>query len=156
MRVNSLIMTKYSGILFLLVIFIVLFAIISTFSSKFYDKALLFSKDGYENLANAGEYPDSEDKPLLIDSYNFTGRKGVSANNNATNWWQYPIFKVGSYSQITNNLRYRKSPDDGSCIAPEFCGALYKDKHIASNVTKPLPPVQEDSMKKRVNYYHAM
>ena len=152
MKLESSIITKYSGLLFLIVAFIVIFAIISTFSSQFYNKASRFEREGYDNLANPGQYSKSDENPIL-DSYKFTGRKEVNHNNYSTNWWQYPIFKLGSYSQITNNLRYRKNPDDGTCITPDFCGVLYKDEHVLSNISKPLPPVPNGFTKTRVNYY---
>ena len=116
-------------------------------------------KEGYSNysLANnhsPGIFSKSGNDLLLKDSYDFTGRKTVNKNNYNDIWWNYPVFGVGSYSQITNNLRYRKNPDDGVCITADFCGALYKDKHLASNVAKPLPPAPEiTSGSKRVNYF---
>lgn len=113
-------------------------------------------KEGYSNynLANPGIFSNSENDLLLKDSYDFTGRKTVNKNNYNDIWWNYPVFGVGSYSQITNNLRYRKNPDDGVCITADFCGALYKDKHLASNITKPLPPAPEIKPgSKRINYF---
>jgi hypothetical protein len=136
------------GIVFLFVLLLVV--VLTTFlfdSSKF---------EGYSNynLANPGRYPNSEVDPLLKDSYPFTGRKNVDKNNYNDIWWHYPIFGVGSYTQITNNLRYRRNPDDGTCIRADFCGALYKDNQLKSNISKPLPPapsVKPDAV--RVGYY---
>ncbi len=67
-------------------------------------------------------------------------------------WWHYPIFKVGSFDQITNNLKYPNNPDIGNCMRAEFCGALYKTKHLKSNHIKPLLPVN-DSCGTRVGYF---
>jgi|Laugresubdmm15sn_1035100.scaffolds.fasta_scaffold49658_2 hypothetical protein len=108
---------------------------------------------GY-NLANPGKYPNSETEPLLKDSYKLTGKKDVSEKSYSDVWWHYPIFGVGSYAQITNNLKYRRNPDEGTCIRADFCGALYEDKHVTGNISKPLPPapfVSANSV--RVNYY---
>jgi hypothetical protein len=132
------------GILFLIIL---LFVII--FSSFFVDKTTF---EGF-NLANFGKYPKSEIGPIL-SSYPFTGRKTVSNNSYSNIWWNYPIFKVGSFAQITNNLRYRKNPDDGVCITADFCGALYKDGKMKSNYSNPLPVaplVTANSV--RVGYY---
>jgi len=111
--------------------------------------------EGYKNgLAEPGKYPSSEIEPLLKDSYPFTGQKSVSNNSYNNIWWNYPIFKVGSFTQITNNLRYRKNPDDGVCITADFCGALYNDADVKTNVSKPLEPsplITPDSV--RVGYY---
>jgi len=147
---NLLNPNKYSGLIFLIIVFIALF--VSSFSSHLYVKAVKFSKEGYSNN-NPDNYPN--DKPLLADSYKFSGRNTINHNNYNSNWWKKPIFKVGSYSQITNNLRYRKNPDDGTCITPDFCGPLYKDAKVKSNIAKVLPPVQDNPSKKRVNFYNA-
>lgn len=133
--------------------FLFIFLIVIILSSFVFHGAMFEGYSNY-NLANPGKYPTSEDLPLLTKSYPFTGRKDVSKNNYNDIWWNYPIFKVGSYAQVTNNLRYRKNPDDGTCIRADFCGALYKDKQLQSNVSKPLPPaplVTANSV--RVNYY---
>jgi ABC-type multidrug transport system permease subunit len=51
-------------------------------------------------------------------------------NSVSDNWWHYPSYQVGSYAQITNNVRYPTSPDDGTCSPPEFCGSFYKPGSI--------------------------
>jgi len=91
-------------------------------------------------------------EPRLLDSYPSTGRSTVNENTHSDIWWYYPIFKVGSYAQITNNLKNRRNPDDGECRTADFCGALYKDKTIESNIVHPLPPVPVEPGT-RVNYY---
>jgi hypothetical protein len=136
------------GIVFLFIFLLTI--ILTTFlfdNSKF---------EGYSNynLANPGKFPNSETEPILKDSYSFTGRKNVNKNNYNDIWWHYPIFGVGSYAQITNNLKYRRNPDDGTCITADFCGVLYNDNQLKSNLSKPLPPapvVKPDAV--RVNYY---
>jgi len=105
-----------------------------------------------EGLVGMGELNPNSNL-LLSDVYRYTGKKNVSNDNSSGIWWHQPIFHVGSYDQITNNLRYRYNPDDGSCSRAEFCGALYHDKHNQSNFTYPLPPVNQDCSHPRVNYY---
>jgi hypothetical protein len=111
--------------------------------------------EGFQNLANPGLYPASDDLPLLADSYPYTGSKSVTSNNYQDIWWKYPVFRVGSYAQITNNLKYWENPDDGECIRADFCGALYGDKKIQSNIAQPLPPTEFSREGARVNYYNA-
>lgn len=79
----------------------------------------------------------------------------MSTNNYQDIWWKYPVFRVGSYAQITNNLKYWENPDDGECIRADFCGALYENKKIRSNLSEPLPPVEFSPNEVRVNYYNA-
>lgn len=121
------------------------------------------SKEGYSNYnlrsIQPGKVPQSEEDPLLKGIYPLTGSKTVSDKSYNDIWWEYPIFKEGSYKQITNNLRYYENPDEGTCIRADFCNALYKNKKVKSNYILPLPPVQSPNNNKglhaRVNYYWA-
>jgi hypothetical protein len=123
----------------------------------FYSFIMKGNREGYSNNnleLLPGTYPESTVYPIIIDEYPFTGRNSVSNNSVEDIWWHYPIFRVGSYEQITNNLKYPNNPDDGKCSRSEFCGALYKDNQIASNISKPLPPappVTAESV--RIGYY---
>ena len=116
-----------------------------------------FVKEGYSNNnleLIPGFYPETVNLPLLTDSFPFTGSKTVSDNNVSDIWWHFPTFRVGSFTQITNNLKYPNNPDVGQCRGPEFCGALYKEQQVESNIFKPqppAPPVTEDSV--RVGYF---
>ena len=49
-------------------------------------------------------YPLTENNVLIQDSYRITGKNGVSDDQGSKIWWHYPIFKVGSFKQLTNNL----------------------------------------------------
>jgi hypothetical protein len=110
--------------------------------------------EGFDNLANPGLYPISHDKPILYEVYPYSGKKYTN-NNSVTNvWWKNPMFSLSSYAQITNNLRYRKNPDNGRCIRSDICDVLYNDKDMLSNVAEPLPPVPETQQGVRVNYYN--
>ena len=115
-----------------------------------------YLQEGYSNykgaLVGTRDYPGVVDKPLLGTSFPLIGKNNVSDNNYSDIWWHYPIFKVGSYAQVTNNLQYQRNPDDGKCSTAEFCGALYKDNEIHTNVSHPLPPVP-DTPGTRVGYY---
>lgn len=126
-------MNKLKSRILLSMILILLIIIIINYFSK---------KEGYDNYITKtpGILPESESGPIL-DSYPHTGKKTVSNDNASEIWWHYPELKVGSYKQITNNIRYNYNPDIGNCTPAEFCGALYKDKHVKSNIVKPLGPV---------------
>ena len=95
------------------------------------------------DLKTPGDYPVSIDKAILND-YPLIGKNETTNNDYNDIWWRFPIFSVGSYEQITNNLKNHYNPDDGSCIRADFCGALYhNNKHTKSNITLPLPPAEE-------------
>lgn len=100
-----------------------------------------------------GSYPDSDDKAIL-DSYKQIGKNKTSNKNYNQIWWQYPVFTLGSYEQVTNNLQHRYNPDDGKCIRAEFCDAMYYNKHTKSNIITPLPPAEEGNGA-RVGYYRS-
>jgi hypothetical protein len=122
-----------------------------------------------ENLSNLGsspinsnsiikninaKYPFSSSDILLKDSYPLTGRKCIGNDSAYQIWWHYPTFKVGSYDQITNNIRYNNNPDIGNCMPADFCGSLYKEYQTKGNYVYPLPPVKKDYSGTRVNYYY--
>jgi hypothetical protein len=91
---------------------------------------------------------------LLQGDYPRTNRNGISNNGADKIWWHYPIFKVGSYAQITNNIRYPNNPDEGTCMPASMCGALYKDKKHKTNTVKPLPPLNPDCGT-RIGYFNS-
>lgn len=112
-------------------------------------------KEGFSNYslgAASGNYPSAQTEVLLQDSFPITGKNGVSNNGSNQIWWHYPIFKVGSYDQITNNLKYPNNPDTGRCMPADFCGTLYKEKQTQSNYIKQLPPVNANCGT-RVGYF---
>ena len=114
-----------------------------------------FLEEGFSNYylgSTDGIYPSSEVDVLVQDTYPITGKNGVSNDGSNEIWWHYPIFEVGSYDQITNNIRYPNNPDTGRCMPANFCGALYKDKKFKSNYIEQLPPVNPESGT-RVGYF---
>jgi hypothetical protein len=113
------------------------------------------SMEGYSsyNLAAApGDFPKSETEVLVHDFYPPIGKNEVSDDTSSKIWWHRPIFKLGSYDQITNNIRYSNNPDVGTCTPASMCGALYREKQEASNYVKSLPPVNPESGT-RVGYF---
>ena len=104
-------------------------------------------------LTVPGEFPRSVDKPIL-DDYPLINSNGISNNNASDIWQDYPVFGVGSFDQITNNIRYNRNPDDGKCSRAEFCGALYSDAKHQSNEIVALTAAEEGSGA-RVGYYRS-
>ena len=110
--------------------------------------------EGFESRYFAkteGYYPSSVTKAKLND-FPLIGKNEVSNDSASTIWWHYPIFSLPSFKQVTNNLRYRYNPDDGTCSRSEFCGALYHSIKYKRNEVYPLPPA-EVGPGARVGYY---
>jgi hypothetical protein len=107
-----------------------------------------------ENFSNfALDYATVNENELLVGDIYPTIDKNEISNDNASDiWWHYPVLKLGSYEQITNNLKYSDNPDVGSCTPASMCGALYKDKHLGSNYIKQLPEINP-SCGTRVGYF---
>lgn len=84
---------------------------------------------------------------LLADS--FPVRVRLLAENPMKKVTNKPF---GSYKQITNNIRYKKSPDNEFPQYPEFSGAFYGHIQNKSNYAKllPLAPLYNA---RRVNFY---
>ena len=100
-----------------------------------------------------GDFPIAQKSVLVQDTYPAIGKNMISNNGANDIWFDYPIFEVGSYDQITNNIRYPDNPDEGTCMPASMCGALYKDKNIGSNYVKPLPPINPTCPGTRVGYF---
>lgn len=113
-----------------------------------YDTTISRGLGGYE-----GKYPFSETDVLVEDTFPLTGRKGISNNGASNIWWHYPIFELGSYDQITNNIKYPNNPDEGTCMPASMCGALYKEKQLKTNYITPLPPINPNCGT-RVGYFN--
>ena len=133
------------------IIFLTLVLVLGLYLAPF-----LRQTEGFNNLLGSvvGVYPRSVDKPILND-YPLIGKTETSNDNYSDIWKDYPVFPVGSFEQITNNLRYYDNPDIGTCIRADFCGALYHDKKDKkSNIITPLPPADEGSGA-RVGYFRS-
>ena len=111
--------------------------------------------EGYSNYTvegAQGNFPDSQTKVLVQDTYPPIGKNQISNDSASDIWRKYPIFELGSYDQITNNIQYPSNPDEGTCMPASMCGALYHDKNIGSNYVKPLPPLNPECGN-RVGYF---
>ena len=133
-------------------ILILLLALASPFLSKVNEFIRSNIDEGFTLGSTNGVYPCSQINVLVQDTYPITGINGVSDQGGEKMWSKYPIFEVGSFKQMTNNIRYPNNPDDARCTPANFCYALYKDKDMGSNVVTPLPPVDPNSGT-RVGYF---
>ena len=127
---------------------------IDNYSDTFYKKEP-FSNFGNFSASNANfnrVIVNSDTAPLLEGVFPTTNNKHVSNNGSEKLWWHYPSFGVGSFEQITNNVKYPNNPDNGTCSPALFCGAMYKDTQEKSNISVPLESVKYGEGA-RVNYY---
>jgi hypothetical protein len=100
-----------------------------------------------------GEYPKSQEQYLVQDFYPKLNKIGLSNNTASDIWWHFPSFKLGSYKQITNNLKYSNNPDEGTCMPSSMCGTFYHNNQLKSNYITPLPPVNPSATGTRVGYF---
>ena len=110
--------------------------------------------EGYSNYKTnqaMGSYPNAQTEVLVQDTYPPIGKNQISNNTANDIWREYPIFTLGSYEQITNNIRYPDDPDEGTCMPASMCGALYEKKNLGSNIVNPLPPASNSGT--RVGYF---
>ena len=123
------------GLLSLLAIFLVIGLIVPMF--------LKMNVEGME----PGSYPTSVSNPLLIDTYKMKKNPGLSNRNAVDNYnLDFPHFPAGSCG--TNNVRYWRRPNNGTCSPPSFCSSIYEttDQKMSGD---PQPPEGTP----RVNYY---
>ncbi len=118
-------------------------------------RTTLQNRDGYSNytLAGAmGAVPDAQTSVLVQCTYPPIGKNQISNNSASDIWQDYPVFQLGSYEQETNNIRFPKNPDEGTCMPASMCGALYHDDKPRSNIVMPLPPLNPNNGT-RVGYF---
>lgn len=108
--------------------------------------------EGYSNYSLAGARGNAKTDILVQDIYPPIGKNQISNDTASDIWWHYPTFEVGSYDQITNNIRYPNNPDVGTCTPASMCGALYHEKKTGNNYITQLPPVNPDSGT-RIGYF---
>jgi len=108
--------------------------------------------EGFSNFTLEGATGLEEATILVQDTYPAIGKNQVSNKSANTIWQEYPVFELGSYAQVTNNIRYPVNPDDGKCTPANFCNALYKDKNVGSNQVTILPPLNP-TCGTRVGYF---
>ena len=150
-------MLKYKKNIVLGVCFVIVLIIIINIMLPFFNSHLSsmmsegFSK--YNTILNTGKYPSITKELLVQDTFPTTPDKSITTNDYSDVWTDYPVFKLGSFAQITNNLKHMRSPDIGTCIPAGMCGALYERRDNKSNYAVVLPSVVNDG-RVRVNYYN--
>jgi hypothetical protein len=141
---------KFIGSIIFLIVILAVSLYFTSLEAPFIKKFEGFS--GLYDLSTPGSFPKSVSQAIL-DDYPLIGKNETSKNNYNQIWWRYPIFTLGSYEQITNNLQHRYNPDEGTCVRADFCGAIYHDKkNTKSNIITPLPQAEESSGA-RVGYF---
>jgi hypothetical protein len=114
---------------------------------------MLENFSNYNLKLDIGNFPEAQTTVLVQDTYPAIGKNELSNNDANDIWFDYPVFELGSYEQITNNIRYPDNPDEGTCMPASMCGALYKNKSIGKNVIEPLPPLNPNCPGTRVGYF---
>lgn len=106
-----------------------------------------------ENFALAGgPYPKSVEDYLVQDSFPRIDKNGISNLGASDIWWHYPIFQLGSYDQITNNIKYPDNPDEGTCMPASMCGAFYHDKEKMGPYSYGADPITGAPVQLKSNY----
>jgi len=112
---------------------------------------MLYVYGGYtESFATMGDYPSSQSSPLLVDSYPVKKTPALSTDGSEQLYPKQPRTAMSSYDQVTNNNRYWKTPNNGTCSPGEFCNAIYDTKQSLDSVAIPVPADEPT----RVNYYN--
>jgi hypothetical protein len=125
---------------------IILFMLTMVFMFNFINTNFeAFSNYNLENVSS------TQNNSLLLNWYPIKKDISVTDNSYDNIWNKYPTFKLGSYEQITNNLKYFNSPDIGTCIPASFCDSIYNSRQNKTNIITPLPPANSNGI--RVNYY---
>lgn len=105
-----------------------------------------YAQEGFVPLLPA----DVNSSGHLLQYYPNLDPTGKLGDKDASQLWQeYPIFKVGSYDQMTNNIRYPKNPDVGQCRPESMCNVLYGDR-----VEQAMPAFPPSEEKVRVGFYN--
>lgn len=98
------------------------------------------------NLAPGG-YPATLDTLLLNPEYPTPGNV-VTVTPAASSG-----SAVSDYPDLTNNSRYRPSPDNDTCMPMTMCNSFYGLRNERAH--PPPPPIDLSDNRKRVNYYAA-
>ena len=71
---------------------------------------IIIKNEGFSNFTLEGATGLEEATILVQDTYPAIGKNQVSNKSASTIWQEYPIFELGSYAQVTNNIRYPLNP----------------------------------------------
>jgi len=104
-----------------------------------------------ETFIPHGLYPKSVVSPLLSGTYPLKQPGGLSKYTYETQSELYPKWTVGNYEQKTNNVKFWKTPCNGTASPADTCGGLYDAVAVAPDCTPPAPK----HYCRRVNYFCA-
>jgi len=141
-----------------IIIIVLAFPMVANFFSSRKNKENFTSYNINTNYglgSGAGKFPSSLDDFYLQENFPLRPTPGVLEFDHeqaSKMWWHYPIFKEGSYAQITNNLRYPNNPDVGNCTPEMMCGTIYRERKNKSNYVYPAPPINP-RCNTRVGYF---
>jgi hypothetical protein len=107
------------------------------------------------NIKNYSQNKDIQSNFLLSDSFPIKTQNQVNFTNENRKWWHKPVFKEGSYQQITNNLKYFNNPDIANSTPEEFSGAFYSNHQYSTNIILPLSPVPVETNKIRIGWWNS-
>jgi len=107
---------------------------------------LNFIQESFSNLT-PGEVTTTETQVLLQQP--LLNKIGVSNFSSTELMGFSPVFPANSTK--TNNIRYWKTPNNGSCSPPEMCGGIYSSDYSLTVTPPPNPP--GFSLDRRVNFY---
>ena len=113
----------YSNTLYKIGLLLIIYLLVRLVFSQIHE---LYGKEAFSNLM-PGEYPITEDVPLLNGIFPLADSKTLSHNGSSQLKKYTDAVEVGSFDQTTNNSKYQFSPEDGTCAPASFCGAFYKD-----------------------------
>ena len=86
-----------------------------TFSENFENFTLEEAESNFNNPSNillpTNNNIHNETDILVEDSFPRSNNNEISNKGSQQIWWHYPIFEVGSYDQITNNIKYDDDED---------------------------------------------
>ncbi len=84
-------------------------------------------KESFLNPFNPGEFPKTQEGPILQDVYRVNPKPHIGKNNYYQNVMMYPRSEMASFKHATNNIHMDEwnTPDNGKCTPAEMCGELY-------------------------------
>ena len=118
---------------------------------------IISKKEAFQALLPKQTYPHNTTKHPTFSIGEGNKYSYLTDDTQEKIWWHYPQLPLSNFKQETNNIRYPKNPDNGTCVRAEFCGAFYKDDpNPKSNLVYPLAPlgpVPENMI--RVGYFYS-
>lgn len=115
-------------------------------------------QEGKQNRLLENVYPLKQPsiKKVRIDDVPQLETNLLSSDTSRDIFLKYPLFQLGTYEQVTNNIKFPQNPDNGTSLQPELSDTLYANKTLVeSNIVSILPPVSKTTKGRRVGYYQS-